>query len=242
MTFSFYSDIEDTSKDKGAEWVAPASFERITTKYWVKDESIPEVLLKCACELPILVYGRSGILTENPKDPSEGKEEFWKSMAAPISSVYFDSHNMDLYKERIKRSEGAQLFRVRWYGNKPKDNKVIFLELKTHHECWIDNKSVKERVGIVQRHMLTLMNTSSGQWTREFAKGLVIEANSDTSKEDIEASTDLLLEIRALFCKLELRPCVSLSFQCRKITLVINLNYVVSVFILITTIHTSLST
>ena len=102
--------------------------------------SVPEVLLKSVSELPLLVYGRSGLLQE-PKNPS--KEELWQSLASPISSVYFDSANMDLYKERIKRSEGAQLFRVRWYGQKPKGNDQIFLELKTHHECWIDNKSGK---------------------------------------------------------------------------------------------------
>jgi SPX domain protein involved in polyphosphate accumulation len=211
--FSFIRDIEDRGKDKGAEeWKAPASFERVTTKYWVKDEALPEVLLKSACELPILVYGRSGILTENPKDPSEGKGKFWKTMASPISSVYFDSDNMDLYKERIKRSEGAQLFRVRWYGDKPRNDEVIYLELKTHHECWINNKSVKERVGIVQRNMLTLMDILDGQWTSDFAKTLVIEASPDDSEAEIEASTALLLEIRALFCRLELRPCVRTSY------------------------------
>ena len=52
----------------------------------------------------------------NPKDPSEGKDDFWKSMASPISLVYFDSENLDLYGERLVRSEGAQLVRVRWYG------------------------------------------------------------------------------------------------------------------------------
>ena len=211
--FSFIRDIEDKGKDKGAEeWKAPASFERVTTKYWVKDEALPEVLLKSACELPILVYGRSGILTENPKDPSEGKGEFWKTMASPISSVYFDSDSMDLYKERIKRSEGAQLFRVRWYGNKPRNDEVIYLELKTHHECWINNKSVKERVGIVQRNMLTLMDTSDGQWTSDFARTLVVEASPDDNEAEIEASTALLLEIRALFCRLKLRPCVRTSY------------------------------
>lgn len=121
--FSFIRDIEDDGKGKGDKWVAPTSFERVTTKYWVKEEDLPEVLLKSAIELPVLVYGKSGLLTKNPKDPSDGKEEFWKSLASPISSVYFDSENMDLYKERIKRSEGAQLFRIRWYGKKTKNGR-----------------------------------------------------------------------------------------------------------------------
>ena len=185
----------------------------VTTKYWIRKEDFPEVLLKSASELPILVYGKSGLLTKNPKDPSEGKKQFWKSLASPISSVYFDSENMDLYKERIKRSEGAQLFRVRWYGNKPKSDDVIFLELKTHHECWIDNKSVKERVGIVEKHMLTLMDTSSGPWAPEYAKKLVLEANPDASEEESGVSTALLLVIRDLFCKLKLRACVRTSYS-----------------------------
>jgi SPX domain protein involved in polyphosphate accumulation len=210
--FSLIQDIEDRGERIDDKWIAPASFERVTTKYWVSDKNLAEVLLKSAGELPILVYGKSGLLIENPKDPSEGKDEFWKSMASPISSVYFDSENMDLYEERIKRSEGAQLFRVRWYGDKPKNDEVIFLELKTHHECWIDKKSVKERVGIVQRNMLTLMDTLDGQWTSDFAKGLVAEASPDASKEEKETSTALLLNIRAIFCKLKLRPCVRTSY------------------------------
>lgn len=80
---------------------------------------------------------------------------------------------------------------------------MIYLELKTHHECWINNKSVKERVGIVQQNMLILMDILDGQWTLDYAKTLVIEASPDDNKAEIEASTTLLLEIRALFCRLE---------------------------------------
>ena len=71
-------------------------------KYWVLDQNLPEVLLKSVSELPLLVYGRSGLLQDNPKNPTK-EGELWQNMAAPISSVYFDSANMDLYKERIKR-------------------------------------------------------------------------------------------------------------------------------------------
>lgn len=200
------------------------SFERVTTKYWVKEEDLPEVLLKSATELPLLVYGKSGLLTKNPKNPAEGgKVEFWKSMAAPITSVYFDSDNCDLYKERLKRSEGAKLVRVRWYGaKKPGANSPVFLELKTHHECWIENKSVKERVNILEKRMSALIDISSGPWTVGAAEQLVVEAATpEMTKEEIEASTALLVEIRALICELGLKPLVRTSytraaFQCPK--------------------------
>jgi len=188
----------------------------VTTKYWVREADLPEVLLKSASELPLLVYGKSGLLTKNIKDPSRGKTEFWKTMASPISSVYFDSDQMDLYSERLKRSEGAKLVRVRWYGaKKPKDEAVLFLELKTHHECWIDNQSVKERVCILQKRMKNLIDVSDGPWATEMCSMIVregLEGNDTTTEEDIEAATDLLKEIRNLFVKLKLKPCVRTSY------------------------------
>lgn len=42
------------------QWVAPASFERVTTKYWVRDEDLHGVLLASVSALPLLVYGRKG--------------------------------------------------------------------------------------------------------------------------------------------------------------------------------------
>lgn len=60
-------ELEETSCQKTGEgrggdgvWVAPSSFERVTTKYWVRDERLHEVLLASVSELPLLVYGRKG--------------------------------------------------------------------------------------------------------------------------------------------------------------------------------------
>lgn len=171
---------------------------------------MPQVLIKSVSELPLLVYGREGLLQENPKKPTN--KQLWTELASPISSVYFDSANMDLYKERIKRSEGAQLFRVRWYGQKPKGNDQIFLELKTHHECWINNKSVKERVAIRERDMPKLIDTSDGPWSHEYGYELVKEANPDEIEEKIRTAVALLLEIRSLICKYNLRPAVRTKY------------------------------
>ena len=159
-----------------------------------------------------MVYGKSGLLQDNPKQPTKDGE-LWSTMAAPISSIYFDSENMDLYKERIQRSEGAQLFRVRWYGDKPKGDEQIFLELKTHHECWINNKSVKERVALKERDMPKLIDTSDGLWSSEYCIQLVREASPDDKDEDIAAAAALLKEIRSIVCKFNLRPCVRTKYN-----------------------------
>ena len=187
----------------------------VTTKYWVREEDLPEVLLRSASELPVLVYGKTGLLTKNPGNPSEGsREDFWESLASPISSVYFDSDGLDVYAERLKRSEGAQLFRVRWYGDRqPAADATVFLELKTHHECWIENSSVKERVALKQFRMNELIDVSDGPWDRDRAGVLVAEAiSSAAAQEEVNTATELLLEIRRLFCKLKLKPCVRTSY------------------------------
>ncbi len=49
-----------TASGEGGKWVAPASFERATTKYWVEDDRLHEVMLASVAELPLLVYGRKG--------------------------------------------------------------------------------------------------------------------------------------------------------------------------------------
>ena len=111
--------IEARNDDKDdSAWEAPSSFERTTIKYWVEEDRLTELLITAAGEAPLLVYGKKGRLSSKTTNQSEGNK-LWDTLATPISSVYFDSPNMDMYKERIARREGAQLFRVRWYGKKP---------------------------------------------------------------------------------------------------------------------------
>ena len=94
------------------------------------------------------------ITLEIGKDASEvanvgAEENIWNTISTSITSIYFDSPgSMILYKDRIARVESAQLFRIRWYGKKPSGNELIFLELKTHHEQWVQQKSVKECVAL----------------------------------------------------------------------------------------------
>lgn len=125
---------------KGAMWTAPDSFERSTSKYWVNDSKLSELLLMCVKEAPLLVYDQCGPLSASLDALAlHGEKDFlWDDMASKISSVYFDSPKLDLYRERIARKEGAQLLRARWYGKRPKGNEPIFLELKTHHESWVN--------------------------------------------------------------------------------------------------------
>ena len=199
------------------EWVAPTSFERVTTKYWVSDENLYEVLLSSVQDLPLLVYGKKGGRILNQKevrstDSSLANSSLWTSFVTSISSVYFDSECMSMYSERLKRSEGAQLFRIRWYGSKPRGEKNVFLELKTHHEKWIGDKSVKERCAIQEKDVPQLLDIDNSVWDETRAYGIVQKANPTESEESIQKLAKLLLKMRATIVRFKLTACVRTKY------------------------------
>lgn len=73
-----------------------------------------------------------------------------------ITSIYYDNpENWDLYEGRLKKSEGAEAIRLRWYGGM--DVEQIFVERKTHREDWTGEKSVKARFGIKEKNVNAYM-------------------------------------------------------------------------------------
>lgn len=104
------------------------NFVRQTTKYWVHPDNITELKLVILKHLPVLVFNAD--------------KEFEPEDSA-ITSIYFDNKNMGLYYGRLRKDEGAEAIRLRWYGGMKSDQ--IFVERKTHREDWTGEKSVKAR-------------------------------------------------------------------------------------------------
>ena len=73
-----------------------------------------------------------------------------------ITSIYYDNpEKWDLYEGRLKKTEGAEAIRLRWYGGM--DTEQIFVERKTHREDWTGEKSVKARFGIKEKNVNAYM-------------------------------------------------------------------------------------
>lgn len=69
-----------------------------------------------------------------------------------ISSIYFDNpETWELYAGRLKKTEGAEAIRLRWYGGM--DTETIFVERKTHREDWTGEKSVKARFSLKEKNV-----------------------------------------------------------------------------------------
>jgi VTC domain len=204
-------------------WVAPISFERQTNKYWVEETKLAAVLLLASTEAPLLVYGRpSGLISsdlllnkkneEPPTATAASSLSLWDQVAVKVSSVYFDSPTRHLYHARIEREEGSRLLRARWYGNQmPIGDEPIYLELKTHHEAWVMDRSVKERVVIQEKYMPYFL--SFVPWTEDVVRQIVSSANPDQEEYQREKGVHLLLTMQEIIIQWNLRPCVRSVYE-----------------------------
>jgi len=133
----------------------------------------------------------------------------WKPEDSAISSIYYDNtETWELYTGRLKKTEGAEAIRLRWYGGMETD--TIFVERKTHREDWTGEKSVKARFAIKEPHVNAFMR---GEYTVEqvFEK---MRAAGKKSKEEIDSLEQLAREIQYRVITRKLVP-VTRSFYHR---------------------------
>ncbi|KAM0244616.1 hypothetical protein ACHAP5_006080 [Fusarium lateritium] len=118
-----------------------ASFIRQTTKYWVHPDNVTELKLIILKHLPVLVFNAN-----KDFDPQD----------SAITSIYYDNpETWDLYEGRLKKTEGAEAIRLRWYGGMKTE--TIFVERKTHREDWTGEKSVKARFAMKEKNVNSYM-------------------------------------------------------------------------------------
>lgn len=128
-------------KGDSAAGGSQGSFIRNTTKYWVHPDNITELKLIILKHLPVLVF--------NANKEFEAKD-------SAITSIYYDNPDTwELYEGRLKKTEGAEAIRLRWYGGM--ETETIFVERKTHREDWTGEKSVKARFALKEKNVNAYM-------------------------------------------------------------------------------------
>lgn len=128
-------------------------------------------------------------------------KEFEKDDAA-ISSIYYDNRDFDLYLGRLRKDEGAEAVRLRWYGGM--GTQTIFVERKTHREDWTGEKSVKARFSLKEKHVNAFLR---GDMTVEqaFEK---MRKEGKKSEAEIESLEALAREVQYTTLTKELKPVV----------------------------------
>lgn len=132
-------------------------------------DNITELKLIILKHLPVLVF--------NPNKEFEAKD-------TAISSIYYDnSETFELYTGRLKKTEGAEAIRLRWYGGM--ETETIFVERKTHREDWTGEKSVKARFSLKEKNVNAFL---SGKMSVEsiFEKARKEGKKSDKEISDLE--------------------------------------------------------
>ncbi|KZF22342.1 SPX-domain-containing protein [Xylona heveae TC161] len=170
------------------------NFVRQTTKYWVHQDNITELKLIILKHLPVLVF--------NPSKEFDVKD-------SAISSIYYDNTDTwELYTGRLKKTEGAEAIRLRWYGGM--DSETIFVERKTHREDWTGEKSVKARFALKEKNVNAFL---AGKMTVEsvFEK---MRKDGKKSEKEIADLEQLAREIQYRVITRKLKP-VTRSFYNR---------------------------
>ncbi|KAG5289350.1 vacuolar transporter chaperone 4 [Histoplasma ohiense] len=195
------SRLYDLVRNKGAPVTGDSAaggsqqnFIRETTKYWVHPDNITELKLIILKHLPVLVF--------NPTKEFDERD-------SAISSIYYDNpETWELYTGRLKKTEGAEAIRLRWYGGM--ENDQIFVERKTHREDWTGEKSVKARFPIKEKHVNSFL---SGRMTVE---SIFEKARKDGKKSEQQIADweQLAREVQYRVVTRKLKP-VTRSFYHR---------------------------
>ncbi|KNG89490.1 vacuolar transporter chaperone 4 [Aspergillus nomiae NRRL 13137] len=162
------------------------NFVRQTTKYWVHPDNITELKLIILKHLPVLVF--------NPQKEFEEED-------TAITSIYYDNPDTwELYQGRLKKTEGAEAIRLRWYGGMKSDQ--IFVERKTHREDWTGEKSVKARFALKEKNVNAYL---AGELTTEaiFDK---MRKEGKKSQDEIDNLEQLAQEIQYRVITRQLKP------------------------------------
>ncbi|KAI9835328.1 MAG: hypothetical protein M1819_002472 [Sarea resinae] len=164
------------------------NFVRQTTKYWVHPDNITELKLIILKHLPVLVFNAS--------------KEF-EAKDSAISSIYYDNpETWELYTGRLKKTEGAEAIRLRWYGGM--ETETIFVERKTHREDWTGEKSVKARFSLKEKNVNAFL---SGRMTVDsvFEK---MRREGKKSEQEISELERLAREVQYTTITKNLQPVV----------------------------------
>lgn len=175
-------DRVDTSG--GAVTAGPSQvFVRKTSKYWVHSENVTAVKCKILKYLPVLIF------------PTKRRK-----IDLAVSSVYLDTDDLQLYKGRLEKLEGAMAIRLRWYGSD--EPQEVYVERKVHREDWTGEVSVKSRFLLKEKHIADYL---SGRYTAEM---LIAKLKKDprNKPEDIEDIGKLATEIQESILQMGLKP------------------------------------
>lgn len=165
-------------------------FIRKTRKYWVHIDNVYSLKLKIIKNLPLYVFNQN-----NSGTPYSSWDH--RIHDTCVSSVYLDNTDFEQYLGRIHKNQGAEAFRIRWYGAKV--TPIVFIERKRHEDNWTGYTSKKLRFQISESQVVNFLN---GKNVWDHVKML-----------NGEESFELYKEIQSAIVTKNLRPVVRTFYK-----------------------------
>lgn len=168
----------------------PMSFERKTTKYWVRLRDVELAKRLVSAELPFA--------------PAWGDNVAGDAQLA--NSVYLDNAEKELYRGRLNKDPQAVAIRLRWYGTG--EPRTVFVERKTHKDDWAGERSLKERFALRADNVHAFL---CGEYTVQDAEAAMREQGK--SSAEITTMATLFGEIYSAIRTRNLEPAVRSQYM-----------------------------
>ncbi|KAG0244221.1 VTC domain-containing protein [Mortierella sp. GBAus27b] len=105
------------------------------TAFWVHPDCTMDLKMLILKYLPLVVYEPTPALNSSHKSGSSQLSTYLAS-ESPVSTVYLDNQDFDLYMDQLENRERSETVRLRWYGS---EQKQLWVE---HQQRSIQSSSV----------------------------------------------------------------------------------------------------
>ncbi|KAI7870361.1 VTC domain-containing protein [Spinellus fusiger] len=158
----------------------------IVKRFFVQSENVLELKTYVLRHLPLLVYS----------DASRQKE----NIDPPISTVYFDDAEFNVYNSRVEVGLGSQIIRLRWYGE-AKGNSSIAFERRTLAE---ENRGeIKDRFVIKDKYIVGFLKGDQTFLEKSVSK---MRRMTGKSEEEVVKYEQLVQEVQKTIIAQHMQP------------------------------------
>ena len=168
---------------------ATETFLRKSTKYFVSLDNVLELKTFILRHLPVLVYDNATRKSNHGINP-------------PITSIYLENSDLELYNAKVDKEDGAQVLRLRWYGS-IKDTKKIYIERKIQQEE--DKGELKDRFMLKEKYIMDFLDGRK-EVIQKAANKIRAKSNSSNAEVEAEAFEKLAYELQDVIRTKNLMP------------------------------------
>ncbi|KAG0048257.1 vacuolar transporter chaperone [Gryganskiella cystojenkinii] len=170
------------------------------TAFWVHPDSLMDLKMLILKYLPLVVYEPMPTLNSSSHRSTSSQLNACLTSESPVSTIYLDNPELDLYMAQVEHRERTESVRLRWYGSERKQIWVEHQQKDQQHTSSSDQSSSQESTTtepIVTRHRFQIKSKNVPELLQGSAKlNKIVEQmrrSGQKSEEEIEhfkASTE----------------------------------------------------